>query len=161
MTRPKRPPRQLRARLPADVLGRAARLPLAELIPSGLLRIICERLVNHVYGATGRTPLIAHAALMAHHPSRGHQEVPLLHYPRRTSADCLTQATVCVHPIGCRELNASIETGDGVWQTLKPGDVFLTVYKEGGASGSAHRVRWTSRQDAVACVCLRVLLIST
>jgi hypothetical protein len=160
MPRPKRPARQLRARLPNDMLSAAARLPLAELVPSGLLRDLCDALVSHVYSVAGKTPLVAYASLVGHHPHRGHQELTLLHYPRRTAGDCLAQATVCVHPVGCRDLNASVETGDGLWKPLGAGDVFLSLYKEGATPGSAHRVRWTSREAAVPCVCLRVLMIA-
>jgi hypothetical protein len=146
------------ARLPANILESAARLPLVELIPSGLLKMICDGLVNHIYGVTSRTPIVAHASLMVHHPRRGHQEITLLHYPNRTVADCLTQATICVYPVGCRQLNASIEMGDGVWKPLNPGDVMLTIYKEGATPGRVHKVRWNNREEAVACVCLKVLL---
>jgi len=153
--------RQLRARLPSELMECAARLRLDELVSAGLVRRVCDRLVGHLRSVCGRTALVAHSALVAHHPRRPTSEVRVVHVAERTRAECLALATICLYPVGCRALQATIDAGDGVWRELRPGDVHISCYKERAAPGptTAHRIRWSACEDAVPCVCLRVLLV--
>jgi hypothetical protein len=156
MARFKRP-RHIAARLPPDVLAQAARLPLAELASSGLMRALVDRIVNHLYTVTGTCGMVAYAALVVFDLSGPEVEVPLERYPERSATACVAQATACVHPIGCRSLGAAVDPGNGDWTTLEPGGVVISSYGA-GAAAVPHQLRWTSQTDVVPCVFLRLLL---
>lgn len=155
-----RKPRHVRARLPADLVSRAGRVPLAELSTSGLLRAIVEAVVNHVYTATGLTGMVAYVGLVVHDPDLADpQETPIARYPARSSQTCVAQATVCVHPVGCRQLCAAVDPGTGQWTDLEPGDVHVSAYGRKGADpATPHRLTWTDPRRAVPCVCVKILL---
>ncbi len=157
--------RNLRARLPSDLVARASRLPLSELCSSGMMREIVERVVNHVHATTGATTLPAYVGLVVHDPDGpdgpepGH-EVAVARYPARSAQVCRAQATVCVHPIGCRDICAALDSGNGEWMALEPGDVHVTVYPTKGADAAAHQLTWTDSRCAVPCACLKILLVA-
>lgn len=153
-----RKPRQLRARLPPDLLARASRLALPELVSSGTIRGITDRVVNHVYSTTGQFGMVAYAELVVHDPARHPREFVLARYPERSSGVCVAQATVCVHPIGCRDIHAAIDPGTGDWTPVEPGTAVISCYGPKGADAVPHELTWTQRKDAVGCVCLRLLL---
>ena len=157
-------PRQLCGRLSDDVLRRAARTPLAEIGSSGLLSAICERVIGHAFVATGVSSMLAYAALVVYRPESP-TEVALVRYPTRTALACAVQATICLHPIGCRGITAELDAGDGHWRAFAAGDVALTVYDPAhtGVVGSrdqspVHTVRRPRSDDLAPWVVLRLLL---
>jgi hypothetical protein len=146
------------ARLPPDLIAREARTPLAELASSGILKTIVSRVIAHIYSATGQTGLLAYAALVVHDPGRTPTEVVLERYPDRTPTVCLAQASVSVHPIGCRDTCAVIDPGVGDWTPFEPGTVVASVYGRGAADAKRHELSWSNRDNAVGCVTLRLIL---
>lgn len=155
-----RPPRQHQSRLADRLLLRIGSMTLTEMHDGGVFTDICSAVVALLFQSTGRCALLAYSALVLHRPGADPVDCELARFGHRLASDCIAQATVCVHPIGCRDVHTTIDPGDGLPVPMRAGDVFLTSYDMTSDGGDApHVVGWEATSDAHMCACLSLLLV--
>jgi hypothetical protein len=135
-------------------------MTLCEMHDGGVFTDIYSAVVALLFKSTGKCGLLAYSGLVLYRPGDEPVDCELARFDHRLTNDCVAQATVCVHPIGCRDVHATIDPGDGAPVPMRAGDVFLTCYDKASDGGEVpHAVAWEATSDAHMCACLSLLLV--